>query len=198
MNKRSVSASILVLFIALVFAVIGASFSSFVYKDKMIKFEEIKVIASSGIDIFEDKDYGKKIEKLKLSKMELGLKPATGELDAETKIPSTVTDDGTSEGYYEKLYVKANSAYKILIKNITIENKKDKSAANKERENIFVAIKDVKNSTKSLEKDIVEIASISEGFEQKELVFMFWLSSFSGKELVGSKINFDIEFVKMS
>ncbi len=198
MNKRSVSASILVLFIALVFAVIGASFSSFVYKDKMIKFEEIKVIASSGIDIFEDKDYGKKIEKLKLSKMELGLKPATGELDAETKIPSTVTDDGTSEGYYEKLYVKANSAYKILIKNITIENKKDKSAANKERENIFVAIKDVKNSTKSLEKDIVEISSISEGFEQKELVFMFWLSSFSGKELVGSKINFDIEFVKMS
>ena len=127
--------------------------------------------------------------------MELGLKPATGELDAETKIPSTVTDDGTSEGYYEKLYVKADSAYKILIKNITVENKKDKSAANKERENIFVAIKDVKNSTKSLEKDIVEIASISDGFEQKELVFMFWLSSFSGKELVGSKISFDVEFV---
>lgn len=195
MNKRSVSASILVLFLALVFAVIGACFSSFVYKDKMIKFEEIKVIASSGIDIFEDKEYSKQTDKLKLSKMELGLKPATGELDAETKIPSTVTDDGTSEGYYEKLYVKADSAYKILIKNITVENKKDKSAANKERENIFVAIKDVKNSTKSLEKDIVEIASISDGFEQKELVFMFWLSSFSGKELVGSKISFDVEFV---
>ena len=195
MNKRSVSASILVLFLALVFAVIGACFSSFVYKDKMIKFEEIKVIASSEIDIFEDKEYSKQTDKLKLSKMELGLKPATGELDAETKIPSTVTDDGTSEGYYEKLYVKADSAYKILIKNITVENKKDKSAANKERENIFVAIKDVKNSTKSLEKDIVEIASISDGFEQKELVFMFWLSSFSGKELVGSKISFDVEFV---
>ena len=195
MNKRSVSASILVLFLALVFAVIGACFSSFVYKDKMIKFEEIKVIASSGIDIFEDKEYSKQTDKLKLSKMELGLKPATGELDAETKIPSTVTDDGTSEGYYEKLYVKADSPYKILIKNITVENKKDKSAANKERENIFVVIKDVKNSTKSLEKDIVEIASISDGFEQKELIFMFWLSSFSGKELVGSKISFDVEFV---
>ena len=49
MNKKSVSASILVMFLALVFAVIGACFSTFVYKDKMIKFDKIKVVSAIGV-----------------------------------------------------------------------------------------------------------------------------------------------------
>lgn len=197
MNKKSVSASILVIFLALVFAVIGACFSAFVYKDKMIKFEEIKIVAASGINIFDDKEMTHNVMKMKLSDMKLGLKPATGELDAETKIPSTVTSDNTSEGYYETLYVKSDSAYKIVINNIKIENKKDKEKAEEERENIFVSIKGIANSTKSLKDDVVELAVIDSGFEQNEFVFMFWLSSFSGEELVGSKISFTIEFVKI-
>ena len=39
--------------------------------------------------VFEDDKLTSKIDKLKLSEMKLGLKPATGEIDAETKIPST-------------------------------------------------------------------------------------------------------------
>ena len=57
MNKKSVSASILIMFLALVFAVIGACFSSFVYIDKKIKFEEIKLVSASGISIFEDEKF---------------------------------------------------------------------------------------------------------------------------------------------
>ena len=80
MNKKSVSASILVLFLALVFAVIGACFATFVYKDKKIEFDEIKVVAAEGIEVFDDEKLENKISKLKLSDMKLGLKPATGEL----------------------------------------------------------------------------------------------------------------------
>ncbi len=194
MSKKSVSASILVLFLALVFAVIGACFSSFVYIDKKIKFEEIKVVSASGISIFEDEEYTKQTSKLKLSDMELGLKPATGELDAETKIPSTITDEGTSEGYYETIYVKSSVPYKIVINNIKIDNKKDAEKANSERENIFVAIKDVNDSTKSFETEEIVVAEISENYEARELVFLFWLGSLSGEELVGSKITFTVEF----
>ncbi len=197
MNKKSVSASILVMFLALVFAVIGACFSSFVYKDKKIKFEEIKVVAASGISVFEDEEYLKAVSKLKLSEMELGLKPATGEVDAETEIPSTITDEGTSEGYYETLYVKASFAYQIVIKNIDIKNKKDEAKANAERENIFVAIKDMTGSTKSFEGEEVVVATINENFETREFVFLFWLGSLSGEELVGSIITFEIEFRKI-
>lgn len=194
MNKKSVSASILIMFLALVFAVIGACFSSFVYIDKKIKFEEIKLVAASGISIFEDEEYTKQTSKLKLSDMELGLKPATGELDEETKIPSTITDEGTSEGYYETIYVKSNVPYKIVINNIKIENKKDAEKASGERENIFVAIKDEPDSTKSFEAEEIVVAEISDNYEVREFTFLFWLSSLSGEELVGSTITFNIEF----
>lgn len=194
MNKKSVSASILVMFCALTFAVIGACFATFVYKDKMIKFDEIKVVSASGIEVFDDEKLTNKVTKLKLSDMKLGLKPATGELDAETEIPSTITDKNGSEGYYETIYVKTSSAFKVVVTNIKIENEENQEKAEKERENIFVAIKDVKDSTKSLENDEIEIASFDGGSDKIELVFLFWLSSLSGDELVGSKISFDIEF----
>lgn len=193
MNKKSVSASILIVFLALVFAVIGICFSSFVYVDKKIKFEEIKLIYASGIKVFEDKEYSKTASKLKLSDMELGLKPATGELDKETEIPSTITDDGTSEGYYETIYVRSSLPYKIVINNIQIENEKDSKKANGERENIFVAIKNIVDSTKSFESEEIVVAEINEDYEEREYTFLFWLGSLSGKELVGSKITFNVE-----
>ncbi len=194
MNKKSVSASILVMFLALVFAVVGACFSTFVYKDKMIKFQEIKVVAVSTIEVFDDEKLENKISKLKLSDMKLGLKPATGDLDEETKIPSTITDKNGSEGYYEKIYVKSSVAFKVLVTNIKIENDKDKEKAEKEREHIFVAIKGTKNSTKPLQEDVVEIATFEGSEDAREMVFLFWLDALSGDELVGSKISFDIEF----
>ncbi|MBR7172578.1 MAG: hypothetical protein IKD36_02165 [Clostridia bacterium] len=194
MNKKSVSASILVMFLALVFAVVGACFAIFVYKDKMIKFQEIKVVAASSIEVFDDEKLENKISKLKLSDMKLGLKPATGDLDEETKIPSTITDKNGSEGYYEKIYVKSSVAFKVLVTNIKIENDKDKEKAEKEREHIFVAIKGTKNSTKPLQEDVVEIATFEGSEDAREIVFLFWLDALSGDELVGSKISFDIEF----
>lgn len=194
MNKKSVSATILILFLALTFSVIGACFMTFVYKDTKIEFKDIKIVASSGIEVFDDDKMSEKIDKLKLSDMKLGLKPATGEVDAETEIPSTITDEGTSEGYYETVYIKSATAFKVVVKNIKIENEKDKEKAEGERENIFVAIKDKKDSTKSLENNEVEIASFEGNENGQKIVFLFWLGALSGDELVGSKISFDIEF----
>lgn len=197
MNKKSVSASILVMFLALVFAVIGACFMTFVYQKKMIEFKEIRVVAQSGINVYGDKKLSKQIRKLKLSDMKLGLKPATGKLDAESKIPSTITDDDASEGYYETIYIKADDSFKIVIKNIKIETESNKLLAEEERKNIFVSIKGVSNTTKSLEEDEIEIVKFENIDETLKLTFLFWLGSMSGEELVGSKINFDIEFIKI-
>lgn len=194
MDKKSVSASLLVMFLALTFAVIGVCFTTFVYKKNIIKFENIMVNAVSGIDVFEDEKLTKKIEKLKLSDMELGLKPATGELDAESQIPSTITDEGTSEGYYETIFVKASGSYRIVVKDIKIETEKNQTEANEERKNIFVSIKDLKNTTKSLEKDEFELVKFSNVSGSQKLTILFWLGSLSGEELVGSKISFSLYF----
>ncbi len=194
MEKKSVAASFIVFFLALMFAVIGASFSTFVYKNKIIEFKEIKIVKAESIQIFEDKKFKKQIDKLKLSDMKLGLKPATGEVDADTEIPSTITDEGTSEGYYETLYVKSTAPYRVIIKNIEIKTDQEMSKVQEERENIFVALKDIKNTTKSLEHDEIELVRFEQVKESQELVFLFWLGSLSGEELVGSKISFTINF----
>lgn len=194
MEKKSVSATILVIYLTLIFSVVGVCFSSFVFPYTKIEVETVALTASVGIEIFEDKDLTKKAEKLKLSNMDLGLKPATGELDAESGIPSTITNEGSSEGYYAEVYLKATGNCKVVIKNIKIETERNQIEAEEERKSVFVSIMDVKNTTKSLEEDEVELVVFENLTEPKKLVFLIWLDSLAGEELEGAKISFDIDF----
>lgn len=194
MEKKSVSATILVIYLALIFSVIGACFSSFVFAYTKIEVESVALSSSNGIELFEDKNLTKKANKLKLSNMDLGLKPATGELDAESGIPSTITNEGTSEGYYAEIYLKATSNCRVVVKNINIDTERNKLEANEERKSIYVSILDVKNTTKSLEDDEVELVVFENVTEPKKLVFLIWLDSLAGDELEGAKISFDIDF----
>ena len=97
MEKKSVSATILILFLSLFFSVVGSCFSFFVYKYSRTLVEKIGIVADASIGVFSDEKLSRKINELKLSDMELGLKPATGEVDKESQVPSTIVDDGTSE-----------------------------------------------------------------------------------------------------
>jgi hypothetical protein len=194
MEKKSVAATILVIFLSLIFSVIGICFSVFVYSDIKILISKVSIVSASGINVFEDNELTKKVESLKLSDMELGLKPATGELDEETQIPSTINDDGTSEGYYATIYVSAEQNFKIVVKDVVIETKKDQIEANEQRKNIFVSIKDRKNTTKSIENDETELATFENVSETQKLTFFIWLGSLASDALEGSKISFTLEF----
>lgn len=195
MNKKSVAASTLVVFMAIFFAVIGICFSNFVFKDTKIEVTRVEVASSEGLKVFEDEDLTKEVTELKLSNMELGIKPATGELDADTKIPSTVTDQGTSEGYYSTVYVKVEGDFKVVVGNVKIESKKNILDVEAERENIFVALKDVEEAVKSLETDGVELAKFQDVQGMQKLTFFIWLDALSGDALEGAKISFELEFI---
>lgn len=193
MEKKSVSATILVLFLALTFSVIGICFVVFVYEETKIIINQVNVSAN-GVKVYGDKDLKNEVTKLDLSDMNLGLKPATGKLDSDTQIPSTINDQGTSEGYYATVYVPAGTNFKILIKNIVIETKKNEGAVKEERENIFVAIKGLQKAIKSLEDDEIELAKYENVNENSKITFLIWLSSLAGEDLVGAKISFTLEF----
>ena len=195
MNKKSFAASTLVIFLAMMFSVIGICFSRFVYHDTKIEIKEIKLKTATGIDVFYDEECLKKATTLKLSEMKLGLKPATGEVNQTTQIPSTITNQGTSEGYYSTVYVKSTNDYKIVVKNVVIETKKDKIEVHEERKNIFISIMDVENSTKSIEKTETEIVLFEDVSSSQKLVFLIWLGAFADEVLVGAKISFDLEFI---
>lgn len=195
MNKKSVSATILILFLALFFSVIGSCFSLFVYKYSRTLVKNVGIIADESIKVYGDEKLKKEITKLKLSDMELGLKPATGEVDAETQVPSTIDDNGTSEGYYSTIYVKSSGNFRISISNINIKSDHDELLIKEERKNIYVAIKDLKNSVKTLENDGIEICRYSDVSEPIKITFLIWLGSFASDELEGAEINFDLKFV---
>lgn len=195
MNKKSVAASFLVVFLAITFSVIGSCFMAFVYKDTKIEVKEVLVTFAEGVGVYQNKELTEPVSALKLSDMQVGLKPATGEIDAETMIPSTITNQGTSEGYYAKVFVKSNINYKIVMKNIVIKSKKDKHDIKEERKNLFISIKDVANSTKTLEKDETEIVSFSDVSETQELTFLIWMGGLADETLEGAKISFTLDFV---
>ncbi len=195
MNKKSVSATILVLFLALFFSVVGSCFSFFVYKYKRILVERVGVIAGDGINVYSDEKLTKEVKKLKLSDMELGLKPATGEIDAETQIPSSIDDKGTSEGYYSTVYVKSLGNFRLSIHNIKIDSDHDENLIKEERKNVFVGVLDLKNSVKTLENEGVEICRYSDVSKPIKIIFLIWLGSQASDELEGAKISFDIKFV---
>ncbi len=194
MDKKSVSASLLVLYLTLVFSVIGICFSTFVFKNTKIEVTDAFIEVGQGVEVYADKELSKKTTQLKLSNMELGLKPATGEVDKETQIPSTITDTGTSEGYYSTIFVKCESGFKIDIKNIKIETDNDKVAANEQKKNIFVAIKDVKDAVKSLEKEDT-LATFENVNETQKLTLYIWIGSLASEDLKGAKISFSLEFL---
>ena len=193
MDKKSVSASLLVLYLTLFFSVIGFCFSVFVFKDTKIEVKEVKIVTAQSIEVFEDEELSKKVSELKLSNMELGLKPATGEVNKETQIPSTITDTGTSEGYYSTVHVKAVAGFRVEITDIIIKTTKDQVAADEQKKNIFVAIKNVENAVKSLEKETT-LATFSNVTELQKLTFYIWIGAFATDELEGAKISFNLEF----
>lgn len=194
MEKKSISATILVIFLSLVFSVIGICFSMFVFKDTRILIENIKLEKPDAIEIYSDKDLKSVAKELKLSDMELGLKPATGELDSETEIPSTIDDKGTSEGYYSTIFVKASKGFKIVVKDVQIETKKDKTLVDEQKKNIFISIKDRKKTTKSIENSETEIAQFSDVSDVLELTFLVWLGALATEDLEGAKISFVLKF----
>jgi len=192
MSRRNTAATITTILCAILFIVIGSSFSAFVYKKELIKVENPGFILAQGITVYTVEG-DKEIQELELSKMKLGLKPATGEEDKETNIPSTVTDTKGSEGQYGKFKVYAPSGAKIFITNISIESKEDAEIIMKERENIMVSIKEIDKSTKSLQEEEVELGSTSATNEDRQtLTFMVWISGKVSNKLSASTISFDI------
>jgi len=193
MLRKNISAVKATILSAFLFIIIGSCFSAFMYKSEIVKVKNPSLILAEGITIFNESG-DKTIEQLSLSKMKLGLKPATGEEDGESKIPITITDKQGSEGLYAKFRVYAPNGAIIKIKNINIKSKENKDKIDKEKENIKVAIKESLNSVVSLNSENLELCAIDKSEEKQLLTFFVWLSKDASDILKASTISFELSF----
>ena len=193
MGRENIAKTVTVILSTLLFIVIGSCFSAFLYKFEIVEVENPKVVIADGMQIFNASG-DKVIDTLEFSKMPLGLKPTTGEEDADSNIPITVNDRHGSEGLYAKCKIFAPNGAIVLIKNIKLDTKEDTEKINQERDNVFVAVKEIEESAVSLKNDYAELGTIPVSDERQELTFYVWLSAKIANTFKSVKISFDIFF----
>ncbi|MBQ9790043.1 MAG: hypothetical protein IJW24_00425 [Clostridia bacterium] len=189
-SKKSAAISVCALLSIFLFSIIGSCFMSYLYEDEKVVVENPNIIVSSGITVTNEK--GEQINKLMFSEVKLGLKPVTGELDSDTKIPVTVTDQNGSEGIFAKFKVKSASVCSFSIKNLQVTGN-DKLELEKERKNIWMSIKEVDDSTCNFEGQSVKLGSLPASTEGLNFTLLFWLSSVASDEFESTTISFDVE-----
>ena len=193
MERENLAKTISIILSTLFFIVIGSCFSAFLYKNEMVEVENPKVYLSDGMQVFNASG-DKIIDSLELSKMPLGLKPVTGEEDADTNIPATVTDKQGSEGLYAKFRVFIPDGAVVKIKDIKFESTQNKDDIERERDNVFVAVKEIDESAHSLETSEVILGNLPPSDERQSLTFYIWLSAKTGTVFKSVNISFNIYF----
>lgn len=197
MNKKNIATTIVLLLCSALFTVVGSSFMNFMYKENRIMVEDPKINVSSKVLVYDAKDDTKtQLTKLEFSDADMGLKPVTGECDADTCIPSTVTDKTGSEGIYTTFKITAPAGLKIVVSNIQINTNEEKvDDVQAQREYMWLAIKDEIDTATNLKEDESIIITFDDPLEDSEYTLLFWLDGKTDKILKGAKISFDISFV---
>lgn len=189
-TKKSIAVCVTAILFIMLFAVVGSCFMAFKYKDEKVVIVDPPLILGAGVSVVNQND--EPINKLEFSDSKLGLKPVTGELDSQTKIPVTVTDTNGSEGLYVKFKVKTDKNCNINVKNLKIVGNEKLDIKN-ERQNIWFSVKEIDNSTKNFEEETLVLGSISSSSEYKEYTLLFWLSSVASEEFECCTVSFDFE-----
>lgn len=196
MNKKNIATTIVLILCTVLFTVVGSTFMNFIYPSKKITVKNPKVVAANSILVFSSDDQNKtQLNELEFNSIALGLKPATGELDSQTGIPSTITDKQGTEGLYAAFSVSAPAGLNIVVKNINIGSSLSSEELQHERENMYVALKDQDHSAQNLDGEEVVLITEPLSVENKEYTIFFWLGSIASEKLEGSTISFELHFL---
>ena len=196
MNKKNIATTLVLLLCSCLFAVTGSTFMNLLYQKNKIIVENPKVVSSSGVLVYASSNDNKtQLTEIKFNDMSLGLKPVTGEADQETNIPSTVINKSGTEGLYAEVKVTAPAGLKIQVTNIVVTSNQDAEKVEAERKNMWVALKEVKNSANTLEDNTIALISLDESVEDKEFIIFFWLDGKTSNNLKGAKISFEMHFI---
>lgn len=168
-------------------AIIGISFSSFLDARRKIEVKSISVAAADGILVQKSGEKGDAtISQLKVNSPKVGTKPVSGELDTQTDIPYTVSDQVGSEGAYAKFQVVAKGGIKVLLKAAS-------GVPESELDNVKIAVNGSEKKPHSL-KDIGQVLEEKDASDKPhKFTVLVWLDMHAGKDLIGSKIDITLE-----
>ena len=187
MEKKTVAITILLCLTLIFIVAIGATFSSFKVAKERVEVESISIYAADGITITNSD--GEVVTNLEVKSAAVGVRPATGEQDPSTSIPTTVNDAVGTEGAYACFKITSSKPYVIRLKSCTFENGYEENVRN-----VRLGIMEQKNEPVG-GNNIGSVLSKGESASEKETVVVVWLDSDTKKSIAGSKIKIELEAV---
>ena len=186
MDKKTVATTILCFIILIFFLSVGATVSAFGVAPKKVEVKSISIVSSDGVIVKSQKD--EVINELKVKSSSVGVRPATGEEDGSTSIPTTVNDQVGTEGAYGVFKLTANRDWKIILKSCKLTSGEDNL------ENVKIAIMEDDAKAKS-GKDLGSVLYQGEEATDKCMVVVVWLDKDTTKSIVGADILIELEIV---
>ncbi len=181
MDKKNIATTISGLLILIFIVVIGTTLSAFKVDKLKVEVKSIKVEAENGIFVIDEK--GNSISDLEVKSSKVGVRPATGEEDSSTHIPSTINDSVGTEGAYATFKIKSEKEYKMVLLDCKLTAGEEENL-----DNVRIAIMDKKSeSVKGSELGAVLTVGVAP--EPKETVIVVWLDADTTKSIASSDIS---------
>ena len=187
MQKKTVAVTILSILILFFIVAIGSTLSAFKVSKEKVTVKSISVLPGSGIVVLDND--GNQITELKVKSSSVGVRPATGEEDSKTNIPTTVNDAVGTEGAYACFKLSANSNWEILLSDCKVSVGEDENL-----DNVRIGIMEEENDPIS-GKDVGSVLAKGGAVEGKEVVVVVWLDQETTKTIKGAEISIILQIV---
>lgn len=185
MEKKTVATTIFSCLIVAFIISIGATISAFKVSNEKVCVNSIVVEKGVGVSVSNKK--GIELSSLDVKSSAVGVRPATGEENNDTSIPTTVNDAVGTEGAYAYFNLTTEGAYDIILKSCSL------SCGKENLDNVRVAIMEEKNDPISGSDFGAVLATSAEKAQEKEVVVVVWLDKTTTKSIAGAKIDVVIE-----
>ena len=187
MEKKSVAVTIFSVLVVVFIISIGATLSAFKVEKEKVEVKGITLSASNGI-LIADED-GNEIFELEVKSSSIGVRPATGEEDCETCIPTTVNDAVGTEGAYSSFKLSASGNWEIVLKSCSLTAGEDENL-----KNVRVAIMEEKNEPVN-GSSLGAVLARGGAVENKEMVVVVWLEKSTTKSIKSADIYIELEAI---
>lgn len=184
MEKKTVAITILACLILIFIIAIGSTLSTFKVSKERVEVDSIEIIALDGV-VITDED-GNKVSSLEVKSAAVGVRPATGEQDPETSIPTTVNDAVGTEGAYACFKVTSSAAYEIVLNKCEFSEGYDENLRN-----VRLGVMGKKNEPIG-GNDVGAVLDKGDSANEKETVVVVWLDSDTTKTIAGAKIKIEL------
>lgn len=189
MEKKTIATTITGILILVLIICVGATLSAFKVQKEKVEVKSIEIFAKDNTSVTNES--GESITELKVISSGLGVRPATGEEDNTTQVPSTINDNIGSEGAYATCFINTTTNWCIKLVSCSLTAGEDENL-----DNIRIAVLD-KKSKAIKGSEVGACLTKRESVQNLEVTIVVWLDADAKKSIASADIKIQLEVVNI-